>query len=140
MKDARSPGVGRSLRRQPEFQPMPNRVKILFVCAMNKQRSVTAERIYRNDPRVEVRSAGVRAGANRRVSEADLRWADVVFVMERAHKVRLMRQFEGLELPRVDVLEIPDEFEVMDPVLIEALRLMLDPEIELLAARDAEEG
>ena len=40
---------------------MPNRLKVLFVCAMNKQRSVTAERIYRNDARVEVRSAGVRA-------------------------------------------------------------------------------
>ena len=45
-----------------------------------------------------------------------------------------------LAVERIDVLEIPDDFEVMDPVLIEALRLMLDPEIELLAAHDAEEG
>ena len=48
---------------------MPSRLKILFVCAMNKQRSVTAERLYRNDARLDVRSAGVRTGANRRVSE-----------------------------------------------------------------------
>jgi protein-tyrosine phosphatase len=118
---------------------MPNRVKILFVCAMNKQRSVTAERIYRNDPRVEVRSAGVRTGSNRRVSEADLRWADVVFAMEREHKRWIRTRFEGIELPRIDVLEIPDEFEVMDPALIEALRMMLEPEIELLARRGVEE-
>jgi predicted protein tyrosine phosphatase len=127
-------------QREPEFPPMSNRVKILFVCAMNKQRSVTAERIYRNDSRVEVRSGGVRAGANRRVSEADLRWADVVFVMEREHKLWLRKRFEGIELPRIDVLEIPDEFEVMDPALIEALRMMLEPEIELLVTRGVEEG
>ena len=113
------------------------RLKILFVCAMNKQRSATAERIYRNDPRVEVRSAGVRADANRRVSEADLRWADIVFAMEPDHKRRIARQFEGRELPRIDVLEIPDDFEFMDPALQEALHLMLDPEIDrLLADRD----
>ncbi len=113
---------------------MPHRLKILFVCAMNKQRSVTAERIYRNDARVEVRSAGVRAGANRRVSEADLRWADVVFVMEREHKQWITRRFEGLTLPPIDVLDIPDEFELMDPALVEMLRLMLDPEIEVLTS------
>jgi len=111
---------------------MPNRLKILFVCAMNKQRSVTAERIYRNDARVEVRSAGVRSGANRRVSEADLRWADVVFVMEQDHKSWITMRFEGLALPRIDVLDIPDEFELMDPELVEMLRLTLDPEIALL--------
>jgi len=91
------------------------RLKILFVCAMNKQRSATAERIYRNDPRVEVRSAGVRVDANRRVSEADLRWADIVFAMEPDHKRRIARQFQEVDLPRIDVLEIPDEFEFMDP-------------------------
>ncbi|MGC3992430.1 MAG: protein-tyrosine-phosphatase [Chthoniobacteraceae bacterium] len=110
------------------------RLKILFVCAMNKQRSVTAERIYRNDPRVEVRSAGVRAESPRRVSEADLRWADVVFAMERSHQRWIQERFQELELPRIDVLEIPDEFEVMDPELQEMLRLMLDPEIDLLVA------
>ncbi len=99
---------------------------------MNKQRSVTAERLYRNDPRLEVRSGGVRSGANRRVSEEDLQWADVVFVMEREHKLWLTTRFEGLALPRIDVLEIPDEYECMDPKLVEILRLLLDPEIDAL--------
>ena len=66
---------------------MNRRLKVLFVCAMNRQRSVTAERIYRNDARLDVRSAGVRSEARRRVSEKDLLWADVVFVMEREHKL-----------------------------------------------------
>ena len=108
---------------------MNRRLKVLFVCAMNRQRSVTAERMYRNDPRMEVRSAGVRTEAARRVSEADLAWADVVFVMEREHKQWITTRFEGTRLPRIDVLDIPDEFEVMDPQLQEMLKAMLDPEI-----------
>lgn len=115
------------------------RLRILFVCAMNKQRSATAERIYRNDPRVEVRSAGVRADANRRVSENDLRWADVVFVMERAHKLWITTRFqdtENLALPQIDTLDIPDDFEFMDPALIEMLKTMLDPEIDRLITQD----
>ncbi|HWB58492.1 MAG TPA: protein-tyrosine-phosphatase [Chthoniobacteraceae bacterium] len=99
---------------------------------MNKQRSATAETLYRNDARLEVRSAGVRSGANRRVNEADLKWADVVFAMEHEHKLWIQTRFEGLPLPRIDVLEIPDEFEYMDPELQEMLRAMLDPEIEHL--------
>ena len=107
---------------------------------MNMQRSPTAEQIYRNDARMEVRSAGVRAGANRRVSEADLLWADVVFVMEKEHKEWIVERFRGLDLPPIDVLEIPDDFEYMDEQLQEMLRLTLDPEIDhLLSLRNKAE-
>jgi protein-tyrosine phosphatase len=99
---------------------------------MNKKRSATAEQIYRNDARLEVRSAGVRQQANRRVSEADLLWADVVFVMENEHKKWIGERYKHLDLPSIDVLHIPDEFEFMDAELVEMLRLMLDPEIEHL--------
>jgi len=109
---------------------MGERLKVLFVCAMNKQRSVTAEHLYRNDPRVAVRSAGVRAEAVRRLGEGDLRWAEVVFAMEREHKQWIAQRFAGLELPPIEVLDIPDEYEVMDPQLQEQLRAMLDPEID----------
>lgn len=96
---------------------------------MNKQRSVTAEQLYRRDARLEVRSAGVRSEANRRISEDDLRWADVVFAMEREHKAWIRMRFKGLELPPIEVLDIPDDYACMDPHLQEMLRLMLDPEI-----------
>jgi protein-tyrosine phosphatase len=103
---------------------------------MNKQRSVTAEHLYRKDARLEVRSAGVRSDANRRVSEEDLRWADVVFAMEREHKRWLATRFEGLDLPPIEVLDIPDDYECMDPQLQEILRLILDPEIDsILSAK-----
>jgi predicted protein tyrosine phosphatase len=120
---------------------MNRRLRVLFVCAMNKQRSVTAERMYRNDARLEVRSAGVRSEAPRRVSEADLKWADVVFVMEREHKQWITMRFEDLKLPRIDVLDVPDDFEVMDPQLQEMLKAMLDPEIDhLIAAPNRDKG
>jgi predicted protein tyrosine phosphatase len=107
---------------------------------MNKQRSVTAERLYHNDARLEVRSAGVRSDANRRVSEEDLQWADVVFAMEHEHKQWLSKRFEALELPPIEVLDIPDEYECMDPQLQEILRLMLDPEIDALLFTNKETG
>lgn len=102
---------------------------------MNKQRSVTAARIYRNDARLEVRSAGVRSEALRRVSEADLKWADVVFVMEQEHKLWITMRFEELELPKIDVLDIPDEFDLMDPELQHTLKSMLDPEFDHILKR-----
>ncbi len=110
---------------------MSRRLRVLFVCALNKRRSVTAERIYRDDPRLEVRSAGVRSESPRRVSEKDLRWADVVFAMEREHKRRIAEDFAGLTLPPIEVLDIPDDYECLAPELQEILRATLDPEFVL---------
>jgi predicted protein tyrosine phosphatase len=117
---------------------MSSRLKILFVCAMNRRRSVTAERIYRNDARLEPRSAGTREGSPRRVSARDLEWADIVFVMERRQKAWILESFRDLELPRIEVLDIPDDFELMAPELQALLRAQLDPEIELLVSPENE--
>jgi predicted protein tyrosine phosphatase len=104
---------------------------------MNKQRSLTADHLYRNDARIEVRSAGVRSEAKRRVGEEDLRWADIVFAMEHEHKTWISTRFEGIDLPPIEVLDVPDDFAYMAPDLQEMLRMMLDPEIDsLLAAND----
>jgi predicted protein tyrosine phosphatase len=102
--------------------------KLLFFCSRNHWRSPTAEALYQNDPRVEVRSAGISASAQRRVSEKLLRWADLVLVMEHEHKRRLREQFSDLihEL-RIEVLDIPDDYEFMDPELIELIRLRVEP-------------
>ena len=108
------------------------RLRVLFVCAMNRERSPTAEHLYRKDPRLEVRSGGVRADAKHRVNEKDLRWADIVFTMEREHKMWLSTRFEDFDLPPIEVLDIPDEYAYMDPKLQEILRLTLDPEITAL--------
>lgn len=114
---------------------MAERIRVLFVCAMNRWRSPTAEALYRRDPRLDVRSGGVRPGARRPVAARDLSWADVVFVMETQHRAELRTRFHFMELPPITVLEIPDDYRLMDPELQRLLRAVLDPELELLCAR-----
>jgi predicted protein tyrosine phosphatase len=122
-----------TFRKNPVSKPL----RVLFVCAMNKRRSATAEQLYRNDARLEVRSGGLRADARRRVSDQDLEWADVIFVMEREHKSALRSRFSHLDLSSIEVLEVPDDYEFMDEHLQEMLRLTLDPELaELISSRE----
>ena len=115
-------------------------LRVLFLCAMNKQRSATAAQLYRNDARLAVRSAGLRTDARRRVSDQDLEWAEVVFVMEREHLSTLRTRFSHLVLPPVEVLDIPDDYEYMDVHLQEMLRLTLDPELAVMIAAKEQEG
>ncbi|MEO8027118.1 MAG: hypothetical protein ABI823_11620 [Bryobacteraceae bacterium] len=50
-------------------------------------------------------------------------WADLILAMESKHRSRLEEQFGYLdEMPRVAVLGIPDEFEKMDPELVDQIR------------------
>jgi predicted protein tyrosine phosphatase len=109
-------------------------LRILFVCALNQWRSPTAEALYRSDPRLEVRSAGVRANARRRISAADVQWANVIFVMDSEQKHWIQERFREVQLPSIQVLDIPGSLEYMDPELQRLLRLALDPEIDALAA------
>jgi predicted protein tyrosine phosphatase len=106
-------------------------MKLLFLCSRNQWRSPTAEAVYQNDPRVEVRSAGVSASARRRVSESLLRWADLVLVMESAHKRKLREDFpEVFQDLRIEVLDIPDDYEFMGPALIELIQASVEPLLE----------
>jgi predicted protein tyrosine phosphatase len=82
---------------------------------------------------------GLRADARRRVSDQDLAWADVIFVMEREHKSALRTRFPHLDLPPIEVLDVPDEYEFMDAHLQEMLRLTLDPELaQLISSRECD--
>ena len=110
--------------------PTGPRLKVLFVCSRNRWRSPTAERLYRDDARLEVRSAGLRPDANRRLSESDLTWADLVFVMEREHRTLVRERYASVAVPVIIVLDVPDEYQYMDPALQEALRSAIDPELE----------
>ncbi|SKA76142.1 Predicted protein tyrosine phosphatase [Prosthecobacter debontii] len=103
-------------------------MKLLFLCSRNHWRSPTAEAIYQNDPRVQVRSAGTSSSARIRVSEKLLQWADLVCVMEHTHKRRLREHFPDL-YPDLDieVLDIADDYEFMDPTLIELIRERVEP-------------
>jgi predicted protein tyrosine phosphatase len=97
-------------------------LRLLFICGKNKARSPTAARLYAHDKRVEVRSAGLSPNAVRRVTEDDLCWADSALVMESRQALRLREAFAHLdELPKIGVLDIPDDYAFMDAELIELL-------------------
>ena len=101
-------------------------VKILFVCSRNRWRSPTAERLFDGVPGVQARSAGTEASARVRVSEKLLGWADVIFCMERRHVQRLRERFAvALDDKEIHILDVPDDYEYMNPELIEALRTAL---------------
>lgn len=107
------------------------RLRVLFVCGRNQWRSPTAEAMYRDDPRVEARSVGVSPKARRRLREADLHWADLILVMEREHKRRIADAFPHHDkLATVHSLDIPDEFQFMQPELVEWLVAAIEPWID----------
>ena len=55
-----------------------------------------------------------------------LAWADTIFVMEKAHRSKLSRKFGShLKTQRVICLNIPDEYEFMDPRLLQLLRAVI---------------
>lgn len=97
---------------------MNHRPNILVVCGRNKKRSRTAESIFKNDSRFNIRSAGLSSQSDRKISEKDLNWADLVFVMETRYRARIWEQYKQIELPPIEILDIPDDYEFMDEELV----------------------
>lgn len=102
-------------------------MRILFVCGMNKKRSPTAEAIYRNDNRFQVRSAGVSSSSKNRLTLKNIEWADLILVMEKKYKDRIVQNYrDRLELPRIQSLEISDEYEFMDAELVDLIKISVE--------------
>ena len=98
--------------------------RILFLCSQNKLRSPTAETIFVDYPGIEVDSAGLNNDAEVPLSDEQVEWADIIIVMEKAHRNRLNRKFKHvLGGKRIAVLGIPDDYEYMDEELIRLLKL-----------------
>ncbi|GHC10210.1 low molecular weight protein tyrosine phosphatase family protein [Cerasicoccus arenae] len=101
--------------------------RLLFVCSRNQWRSPTAEEIYRPDARLEVRSAGVSGSARHTISQADIDWADLILVMVPTHKRRIIECFHDSELPPIESLDIPDDYQPMDAELIDLIQAATEP-------------
>ena len=96
---------------------------VLFICSQNRLRSPTAEQIFSTWPNVETESAGIGHDANVPVTPALLNWANTIFVMEKTHKNKLSKKFGSyLHGKRVICLEIPDDYDYMQPELIKLLQ------------------
>ena len=96
---------------------------VLFICSQNRLRSPTAEQVFADWPGIEASSAGLNPGADNPVTPELLEWADLIFVMERTHRSKLSAKFkQHLGNKRVVCLEIPDDYEFMEPALIRLLK------------------
>jgi len=114
-------------------------LRVVFVCGRNRWRSPTAEQLYRNDPRLDVRAAGVSSSAKRRLSAKDLAWAELVIVMEKQHGARIRDQFRSEpNLPAIESLDIPDDFEFLDPELVRLIRTGTEQILDAWIGAEAE--
>ena len=97
-------------------------MNLLFVCTKNQWRSPTAARIYADRPKINARSAGISRSARRLINMTDIYWADIIFVMENKHKRYIIEHFRAqLDNKSLVVLDIPDDYQYMDPELVEWL-------------------
>lgn len=132
------PRVTEKKLAQQETATMPEtKTNVLFVCSRNQWRSPTAEEIWRKHPRLSVRSAGTSPNARRKVSVEDIRWAHVICVMESKHKSRLLAEFTRLlDHKTIHVLDIPDDYQFMDPELVQMLEQSAGPLLGIASAAD----
>ncbi len=99
-------------------------MRVLFVCTQNRLRSPTAEHIFASWLGVETDSAGLGNDATVPLSPEQIAWANIIFVMEKAHRNRSSSKFrQSLNGKRIICLDIPDEFEYMQPELIKLLEV-----------------
>lgn len=112
----------------------------LFVCSQNKLRSPTAEQVFATWPGVETDSAGLNNDAENPVTPENLAWADLIFVMEKAHRNRLARRFRQHVRARVVCLDIPDEYDFMDEGLIRLLKARVSRFLPLVRGAVVEQG
>jgi predicted protein tyrosine phosphatase len=102
------------------------RPNLLVICGRNKRRSRTAEHIFKNDSRFNIRSAGLSPQSNRKISESDINWADYVLVMEDDQKTKIRKVYQHLKLPPIEILDIADDYEFMDEELVDALKIKIN--------------
>ncbi len=97
---------------------------LLFICSRNRWRSLTAESIYKNNSKFKVKSAGTEKSARIKVNAKHIVWADLIFVMEKHHKEKLIQDFpKETKDVEIIVLEIPDIYKFMDKELIEEIKV-----------------
>lgn len=101
--------------------------KLLFVCTANKFRSKTAEDVFKQNLRFEVKSAGTDKVAKTQINKMLLEWADYVLVMERIHKKIIHKKFPNIyKNKRIICLHIQDIYNYMDQELVDILKTKID--------------
>ena len=97
-------------------------MNLLFVCSENRLRSPTGEEVFSKYEGINAIGAGTNSDADTAVSGDLIEWADVVFVMEKSHRYKVSKKFKDLlKDKKLVCLDIPDNYDRMDPALIRLL-------------------
>lgn len=105
-------------------------MNVLFLCSQNRLRSPTAESVFSSWEGIECDSAGVHESADVPLSAEQLDWAELIFVMEKAHRNKLNQRWKRhLGGKRIICLDIPDDYEYMQPELITLLEKKVGPHL-----------
>lgn len=96
------------------------------MCCLSAPRADCARRLPRrffaSYPGIDTASAGLNNDADEPLTSELVRWADIIFVMEKTHRNKLRKKFKSdLKSQRVICLDIPDDYEHMDPELVKLL-------------------
>lgn len=98
-------------------------MNMLFVCSENRLRSPTAEAVFSEYENVDAIGAGTNSDAETVVSGDLIEWADVILVMEKSHRNKVSAKFkELLKGKKLVCLDIPDNYECMQPELVQLLK------------------
>ncbi len=106
------------------------KLKILFICNVNRHRSVTAEEIFAD--RYETRSAGLYRNE---VTAQQLEWADVIVTMTEEQRTILTQRFPvECSKKRLLTLDVDDTYLRGDPQLAELLEQKMKEALEGMAS------
>jgi len=98
-----------------------DRKRILFVCNVNRQRSPTAEELFKQNKTYVAKSCGVWE-CKKQINQKLVDWADIVFVMENHQKYLITRNYHH---KKVINLDIPDNYVKNEIELINVIKKRL---------------
>jgi predicted protein tyrosine phosphatase len=94
-------------------------MNVLFICNQNKNRSKTAEELFRK--KYSTKSAGLYA--QKPLTKRQLQWANIVVVMEDEQRTELARRFPDMYLKKkILSLGIADTYQYGQPELKQVLK------------------
>jgi predicted protein tyrosine phosphatase len=109
-----------------------SREQLLFVCSRNQWRSPTAADLFKNSQLYVAKSAGTSDKARIKLTANLINWADQIFVMEKRHAAIIRQSYSDLVIDRsIITLHISDDYQYMDPELIEILESRLAEYLDL---------
>lgn len=98
-------------------------MNLLFVCSENHLRSPTGEAVFSAYEGINAIGCGTNADADTPVSGDLIEWADIILVMEKAHRSKVSKKFKHLlGGKKLACLDVPDNYDYMDPELIALLK------------------